>query len=166
MKTGWCALVLAGCLAGGAQAQTATCQNYGSYSQCQLQPQPNYGVVAPPSPFESMETVGRLLMYRQQLEAVREAQAQAGAEAGQRRIIGRMVAEGRCDDAKRFALALGRFDIAEEAVRVCTPASAVAAAPPPVAESKAKTLEPPRPEHRAAKRCSIRALDDPGAVSC
>jgi len=60
----------------------------------------------------------RQKQLRQQIEASRGL----AADADRRRAVGAMVANGQCDMAKRAALQMGDFNLAEQAARICVPA--------------------------------------------
>lgn len=69
---------------------------------------------------EHDETIQRLRDARREKEAKQERRW--------RETLGKAVLEGRCDDAKRMALERGDLEAADQATRLCVPATAAAPA--------------------------------------
>ena len=60
----------------------------------------------------------------QELKAARAESQRRQSQEALRQQVGRLAAGGRCDEAKKAALAEGDFDLAERAAALCVPAAA------------------------------------------
>jgi hypothetical protein len=72
--------------------------------------------------------------FQQQQEALRQQQASADQERhssleSRNREIGSLMADGRCDDARKAALQAGDFDLAGRVKDLCAPSQGTVAAP-------------------------------------
>lgn len=106
-------------------AQTVRCENT-IYNMPQLgttckvvQPLP------PPSPAELVQegrqkTNGFLEVLVPEMMTNRRRQQAQAAVAANRQTVGKMLTEGRCLDARNFALEQGDFELANHVVAICT----------------------------------------------
>ncbi|WP_395393737.1 hypothetical protein [Novosphingobium sp. BL-8A] len=108
------ALVLAALSASPAMAQTATCYRLGNVTSCGL-----HDGVSGDNPaqqrYSSFNEVERLRGKNEERDEVRK-------EQGLREEVGALVADGRCEDAKKAALRAGDFELADRAAAACQPA--------------------------------------------
>lgn len=112
-------------LAVPASAQNTNCQVYGSSVNCQTT-QPPKGIdwgLATRNQFDAGEAMRNARQNQQQAYQNRQQQ-QADANSQQTRVTaqhaGELAAEGKCDEAKAFALRMGEFQIARDVASVCT----------------------------------------------
>ena len=133
------AIALDICMLGSVPAvaqYNTTCQNYGNMTNCQTTaPAPGVDWNGYFQRQQQIQQQTNANIYRDMAEAAarRRAQqaqetrdAQAAGARWERQQIGKMVADGQCDRAKNEALSYGDFDLAQQAVALCKPAS-----PPP-----------------------------------
>lgn len=85
--------------------------------------------------------------WRQQSNVQSRQDAERRADQLLRSQVSTAVLEGRCDDAKTIALQASRIDLAEQALRICTPKPVHAAV---------KTQTPSAAPHRASQQASAK----------
>lgn len=93
-------------LASAAQAQTTTCDHYGSQTTCRTQLAPMFAPHGQRRQSDPNEPgLGDIIRARR--------------ESDLRKRIGGMLVERRCEEAKAAALQAGRFDLAQAAESLC-----------------------------------------------
>lgn len=113
-----------------AVAQTSQCQWVGSIWTCQQQQRSgvDWGAAIRSQQQQQQslnwEALARQRAQNEQAQGQQNAAALDERQRNLRAEVGQMVADGRCDDAKKAALQAGEFELAERAMKLCTPAGA------------------------------------------
>jgi len=108
------ALVLAALSASPAMAQTATCYRLGNVTSCGLRDGVS-GDNPAQQRYSSFNEVERLRDKNEERDEARK-------EQGLREEVGALVADGKCEEAKKAALRAGDFELADRAAAACQPA--------------------------------------------
>jgi hypothetical protein len=127
-------------IAGAAQAQTTTCGWVGAQWVCNQRPDIYKGLADANAATQRrlqenlQNTMASLRAQREaQAEAVERQRHQLAVAAAQSEVdnfnanLAGLIREGRCADAKDFALARNNLNAAEQVVRICTPPKATVA---------------------------------------
>ena len=156
-----------------AQNSSTTCYPIGNQVQCDTRTQPQYPQPAHTrQPFDPMKAFREGYEIGEQMRRDREAAeaAQAARAYQQRqeqtrfdasataRVVGALILEGKCDDARAVALDRGEIAMAGDVMKAC-----INAAPVPVT---APAAAPQNPGPAPVKTCGIRALSNPDSVRC
>ncbi len=105
------AFVLAALFASPATAQTATCYRLGNVTSCGLGDGVS-GDNPAQQRYSSFNEVERLRDKNEERDEARK-------ELGLREEVGALVADGKCEDAKKAALRAGDFELADRAAAAC-----------------------------------------------
>jgi len=104
-----------------AAAQNTNCQLYGNSMNCQTT-QPSQGIdwnLAAPNDFDAgaaMQQAQNNVYRREQAERSESQEQQARVTA---QHAGALVAAGKCDEARAFALRVGDFQLARDIMSAC-----------------------------------------------